>query len=124
MGDPGSGAAEARGVRASTSSGRSPRCVAVRTEIPADAFTAPILGTERAGNGVVIRENGLVLTIGYLITEAETVWLTANRGAAAPAHVARLRPGHRLRPGPGARPARRAAARARQLRTRARSATR
>ena len=61
--------------------------VAVRTEIPSDAFTASILGTERAGNGVVIDENGLILTIGYLITEAETVWVTAAGGMAAPAHV-------------------------------------
>src|SRR5256885_7327109 len=35
--------------------------VLVRSEIPEDAFTAPILGTERAGNGVVIRDDGLVL---------------------------------------------------------------
>jgi S1-C subfamily serine protease len=54
--------------------------VSVRAEIPDDAFTASILGTERLGNGVVIREDGLVLTIGYLITEAETVWLTTNQG--------------------------------------------
>jgi len=56
--------------------------VLVRTEIPEDAFTAPILGTERAGNGVVIRDDGLVLTIGYLITEASAVWLTTSRGVA------------------------------------------
>jgi S1-C subfamily serine protease len=55
--------------------------VAVRAEIPDDAFTAGILGTERGGNGVVIGEEGIVLTIGYLITEAQTVWLTTNRGA-------------------------------------------
>ncbi len=61
--------------------------VSVRTEIPADAFTAGTLGTERAGHGVVIHENGLVLTIGYLITEAETVWLITNAGTAAAAHV-------------------------------------
>jgi S1-C subfamily serine protease len=61
--------------------------LALRSEIPEDAFTASILGTERAGNGVLIREDGLVLTIGYLITEAETIWLSANGGAAAPAHV-------------------------------------
>jgi S1-C subfamily serine protease len=54
--------------------------VLVRAEIPEDAFTAPLLGTERAGNGVVIRDDGLVLTIGYLITEASRVWLTTNRG--------------------------------------------
>ena len=54
--------------------------VLLRSEIPEDAFTAPILGTERIGNGVVIRDDGLVLTIGYLITEASTIWLTTNRG--------------------------------------------
>ena len=31
-----------------------------------EAFTAETLGTERAGNGVVIRADGLVLTVGYL----------------------------------------------------------
>jgi len=54
--------------------------VLVRSEIPEDAFTAPILGTERAGNGVVISENGMVLTIGYLITEASVIWLATNKG--------------------------------------------
>jgi len=54
--------------------------VGLRAEIPEDAFTAPLLGTERAGNGVVIREDGLVLTIGYLTTEASTIWLTTNKG--------------------------------------------
>ena len=54
--------------------------VLLRAEIPEDAFTASILGTERAGNGVVIGENGLVLTIGYLITEANVIWLTTTKG--------------------------------------------
>jgi len=54
--------------------------VLLRSEIPEDAFTAPILGTERVGNGIVIRDDGLILTIGYLITEASTIWLTTNRG--------------------------------------------
>ena len=54
--------------------------VLVRAEIPGDAFTAPILGTERTGNGVVIQKDGLVLTIGYIITEASMIWLTTNRG--------------------------------------------
>jgi S1-C subfamily serine protease len=57
----------------------------LRAEIPEDAFTAQILGTERVGNGVVIRDDGLVLTIGYLITEASTIWLTSNKGVVVPA---------------------------------------
>lgn len=61
--------------------------VLIRTEIPEDAFTAQILGTERAGNGVVIREDGLILTIGYLITEAESIWITTNRGAVVQGHA-------------------------------------
>ena len=40
---------------------------ALRTEIPEDAFTAQVLGTERAGNGVLIRADRLVLPIGYLV---------------------------------------------------------
>src|SRR3982751_707486 len=55
--------------------------------IPSDAFTAETLGTERAGNAVLIRENGVVLTIGYLITEAETIWLHLNDGRVVPGHV-------------------------------------
>jgi S1-C subfamily serine protease len=60
--------------------------VGLRATVPADAFTASILGVERVGSGVVIRESGLVLTIGYLITEAESVWLTAPDGRVIPAH--------------------------------------
>src|SRR5439155_4004879 len=59
----------------------------LRAIIPNDAFTAETLGTERAGNGVLIRENGIVLTIGYLITEAETIWLHLNDGRVVPGHV-------------------------------------
>src|ERR1700681_2060338 len=61
--------------------------VGVRSIIPGDAFSAEPLGTERAGNGVLIRKDGLVLTIGYLITEAETIWLTLSDGRAVPGHV-------------------------------------
>lgn len=61
--------------------------VGVRTIIPADAFTADTLGTERTGNGVLIGADGLVLTIGYIITEAETVWLSLIDGRAVQGHV-------------------------------------
>lgn len=61
--------------------------VLLRAEVPDDAFTAPILGTERTGYGIVIGEDGLVLTIGYLITEAERIWLTTNRGTVVQGHA-------------------------------------
>ena len=61
--------------------------VGIRSIVPADAFSAETLGTERAGNGVLIREGGVVLTIGYLITEAEQIWLTFSDGRVAPGHV-------------------------------------
>ncbi|HZN29279.1 MAG: S1C family serine protease [Xanthobacteraceae bacterium] len=60
--------------------------VGLRALVPADAFTAETLGTERTGNGVLIRD-GVVLTIGYLITEAETIWLHLGDGRAVPGHV-------------------------------------
>jgi S1-C subfamily serine protease len=47
--------------------------VKVQTVIPDDAVTAPMLGTERSGSGVVIDSDGLILTIGYLILEARTI---------------------------------------------------
>src|SRR5947199_3389513 len=60
--------------------------VGLRAIIPADAFTAETLGTERTGNGVLIRE-GVVLTIGYLVTEADTSWVHLPDGRAVPGHV-------------------------------------
>lgn len=61
--------------------------VAVRSSVPDDAFTAGTLGTVREGSGVVIRDDGLVLTIGYLVTEAEEIWLTTHDGRVVPGHV-------------------------------------
>src|SRR4029078_10534176 len=58
--------------------------VVLHSIIPADASSAETLGTERAGNGVLI-DDGLVLTIGYLITEAETIWLHLGDGRVVPA---------------------------------------
>lgn len=60
--------------------------LSVRAEVPEDAFTAASLGTERIGNGIAIGTDGLVLTIGYLITEASAVWLTTNQGQVCEAH--------------------------------------
>lgn len=61
--------------------------VGVKALIPSDGFTAQTLGTERSGSGVVIRPDGLIATIGYLVTEAETIWLTTHDGRAIPGHA-------------------------------------
>jgi S1-C subfamily serine protease len=55
--------------------------------VPDEAYTAPILGSERNGNGCVIGADGLVLTIGYLITEAQTIWITDHCGRTVPGHA-------------------------------------
>jgi S1-C subfamily serine protease len=60
--------------------------VGLHSIIPPDAFTADTLGVERAGNGVLI-DDGLVLTVGYLITEAETVWLHFGDGHVIQGHA-------------------------------------
>ncbi len=60
--------------------------VGLRAIVAPDAFTAQILGTLRIGHGAVIGPD-LVLTIGYLITEAEMVWLTTADGRAVPGHA-------------------------------------
>ncbi|HTW75343.1 MAG TPA: S1C family serine protease [Steroidobacteraceae bacterium] len=62
--------------------------VQLHVEASEDGYTAAFLGTQRLGSGVVIRsaERKLVLTIGYLITEAESIWLTAFDGRVVQAH--------------------------------------
>ncbi|UGY05673.1 S1C family serine protease [Bradyrhizobium quebecense] len=60
--------------------------IGLHSIIPPDAFSAETLGTERAGNGVLI-DDGLVLTIGYLITEAAAVWLHLGDGRAVEGHA-------------------------------------
>lgn len=52
-----------------------------------DARSIASLGAERTGSGVVIGEDGLVLTIGYLILEADQVTLTTDDGGQWPARV-------------------------------------
>jgi S1-C subfamily serine protease len=60
--------------------------VKLRADVPDDAFTAGILGSQRTGNGIVIGSDGLILTIGYLVTEATDVWLTTPDGRELAAH--------------------------------------
>ena len=61
--------------------------VGLRARVPEDAFTAATLGTERIGSAVLIRESGLLATIGYLVTEADEVWLTTAEGRVVAGHV-------------------------------------
>jgi serine protease Do len=64
-----------------------PAVVGVHTLIPEDRRSAQTLGSEREGHGIVIDEEGLVVTIGYLITEAETITVTDSEGRALPASI-------------------------------------
>lgn len=61
--------------------------VKVSATIPGDARTAESLGAEREGNGVVIDNDGLVLTIGYLILEADTIHVVMPGGGKVPAQL-------------------------------------
>ena len=61
--------------------------VALRSTVPPQARTARTLGTERAGSAIVIDANGLLLTIGYLILEADSVEVELHTGAVVPARV-------------------------------------
>ena len=60
--------------------------VGLHSIILPDGFTVETLGAERAGNGVLI-DDGLVLTIGYLITEAATIWLHLGDGRVMEGHA-------------------------------------
>jgi S1-C subfamily serine protease len=61
--------------------------VGVSAKIQANARSAENLGTQRRGTGVLIRE-GYVLTIGYLVIEAESIQITGTDGRTVPATVA------------------------------------
>jgi S1-C subfamily serine protease len=63
--------------------------VQLRSEVPEDAYTADSLGTERLGHGVIIDVAGrkVVLTIGYLIAEAGTIWMTTHSGRVLQGHT-------------------------------------
>ena len=52
-----------------------------------DARSARTLGQSRSGSGVVIGADGLVLTIGYLVLEADQVTLVLDDGRSLPARV-------------------------------------
>ena len=61
--------------------------VKVSVQAIPDARSVATLGREREGSGVVIGERGLILTIGYLIVEADDVSITDSRGRTYTARV-------------------------------------
>ena len=61
--------------------------VGIRVDVPENAFTASSLGLERSGHGVLIKNSGLILTIGYLTIEADTIWIIDEAGKAINGHL-------------------------------------
>jgi S1-C subfamily serine protease len=67
--------------------GALPAVVGLRTTIPKDRRSAQSLGAEREGHGILIDDQGLIVTIGYLIMEASTVTITDIEGNEWPAYI-------------------------------------
>ena len=61
--------------------------VSIQSYIPDNAMSAGMLGTERTGHGIRLREDGLIVTIGYVVTEAEEIWITSHDRRAVPGFV-------------------------------------
>ena len=59
--------------------------VGIKVSVADDARSAETLGKERAGSGVVIGPDGLILTIGYLMMEAQTIQITTQDNKTLPA---------------------------------------
>jgi S1-C subfamily serine protease len=64
--------------------------VRIHAEVTPGARTAAYLGSEREGSGIVIDADGLVATIGYLVTEAMAIEVTAANGEKLPASLVGL----------------------------------
>jgi S1-C subfamily serine protease len=60
--------------------------VSITAHVPEDAMSAGLLGTERVGHGARIRGDGLIATIGYVVHEAEQLWI-GTRDAVVPGFV-------------------------------------
>ena len=59
--------------------------VGVRVSVAEDARSAETLGRQRSGSGVVIGPDGLILTIGYLILEAQSIQIVTQDNKTLPA---------------------------------------
>src|SRR5262245_31679732 len=62
--------------------------VGIKVKALANARSSRTLGSERQGSGVVFGPENLVVTIGYLILEADSVEVTTSKGTTVPAAVA------------------------------------
>jgi serine protease Do len=85
--------ASVRGADAPRAGGREPltvdafSVVKVRVKAVSDARSRNTLGGDREGTGIVIDSSGLILTIGYLVQEADSVEVSAADGRGVPASV-------------------------------------
>jgi len=62
--------------------------VRVKARALADARSSATLGSEREGSGVIIDDRGYILTIGYLVIEADAIEVTTAQGKTSPATLA------------------------------------
>ena len=61
--------------------------VQVRMKALPNARSSANLGTQREGSGVVIDAQGHIVTIGYVVTEAESIEVTTQAGRTVPAQL-------------------------------------
>ncbi|MEN9537858.1 MAG: hypothetical protein RLZZ126_93 [Pseudomonadota bacterium] len=61
--------------------------VGVEVQVADDARSAETLGKRRQGSGVVIGDDGLILTIGYLMLEAQAIQITTQDNKTFPAQA-------------------------------------
>ena len=54
--------------------------VRLSSKVPEDAFSARALGVEREGNAVLLGNDGILVTIGYLVVDAHAISLQAKAG--------------------------------------------
>jgi serine protease Do len=64
--------------------------IRIHAEVTPGARTSAYLGSEREGSGVLIDSDGLIVTIGYLVTEAMAIEVTTADGKKVPASLVGL----------------------------------
>ncbi len=64
-----------------------PSVVNIHAKVPEKHPSAPILGTERMGSGIVIDSSGLILTVNYVVMGAERVQISQGQGRRARAEL-------------------------------------